>query len=431
MAEPSRNNSKQSQKDLNLNDRPKQDDSIEKNRYGTGATTLNSNNNFNSIDTRITVPTNPFETSNIRTYNHSANTIPPYVLDTLSKVHYREQLNNTNVNNNQSDINPSIKSIHSKATDDDQYLSFANDPYVKSLDNNWSTFISSIANPASYTTGQIKLDKFVSEKEWDLNTHWGGDDRLKSALLGPVSSEETYSNDLENSTSFFRFFKFRRHKRHHNDEDHLPYDPENPKVRSRAGYWMSNEKRKDLFPTIKRIFVQNPLVPLILRIFIIIISLISLAIACSIFVYSKRQYNGESVEEQPSTIMSIVVDTCAIVYVVYIAYDEYNGRPLGLRDPLGKMRLIMLDLLFIIFSSANLSLTFNTLYDKEYVCIEDDNPDLAKIGLVFPVVSSICGRQRALAALLFTVLCLWVITFTVSIIRVVDRVSLSANPNND
>ena len=54
-------------------------------------------------------------------------------------------------------------------------------------------------------------------------------------------------------------------------------------------------------------------------------------------------------EQQPSTIMALVVQSCALVYVIYIAYDEYTGKPLGLREPMSKMRLILLDLLFIIF----------------------------------------------------------------------------------
>lgn len=190
---------------------------------------------------------------------------------------------------------------------------------------------------------------------------------------------------------------------------------------------MSDEKRADLLPFLKRIFVTNPLVPLLLRICIIFFSACALGLACTIYQFSNSRYDGSKIEQQASTIMAIVVQCLAIVYVAYIAYDEYSGKPLGLRDPLGKMKLIMLDLLFIIFSSANLSLTFNTLYDDEWVCRSDPSSPDDKGS---PMVTSICRRQRSLAAFLFLVLNLWLLTFTISIIRVVDRVSVGGQRND-
>ncbi|ODV69421.1 hypothetical protein HYPBUDRAFT_151191 [Hyphopichia burtonii NRRL Y-1933] len=312
-----------------------------------------------------------------------------------------------------------------QSDEDQQYLSFANDAFIKSLGNaKWQNFLSTIQQPTAYTSDLVKFDESFNNKEKLLNESWGGDDRLKLALLGsPSSDEDTYVGD-ENGSVFTKIFGKKSNKKN------SKFDTDHPKVRSRAGYWMSDEKRKDVLPTLKRLFVQNPLVPLFLRILIIIFSACALALACTIFVFSKRKYDDQVIEQQPSTIMAIVVQCCAIAYVIYISYDEYSGKPLGLRDPLGKMKLIMLDLLFIIFSSANLSLTFNTLYDDEWVCEVDNTPDLNSIGIYYPTVNSICRRQRALASFLFLVLCLWVLTFTISIIRVVDRVSTSS-PRSD
>ncbi|KAK6460726.1 hypothetical protein DFJ63DRAFT_337480 [Scheffersomyces coipomensis] len=395
-----------------------------------------TNTNINNNKPRILVPvppTNPFLSSQTSVYTHRANTIPPYVLDTLSKVHYKDQLNNNNVNNNQSDIQPSIKSVHSKQNDEEQYLSFLNDPFVKSLDNNWGTFISSMNYPATYPSDEVTFEKSTGKKDFDLDGEWGGDDRLKLALMGPTSSEDGNSSNEGYIPWWKRLLGLNHNKSPHDESKQHNINGENnhPKVRSTAGYWMSNAKRKDLFTTIRRLFVQNPLIPLFLRILIIVFSTCALALACTIYVFSETNYDGNPIQEQPSTIMAIVVNCCAIAYLIYIAYDEYNGSPLGLRDPLGKMRLIMLDLLFIIFSSANLSLTFNTLYDKEWVCINDNRPELVKIGIIYPVVGSICRRQRALCALLFLVVCLWVVTFALSIVRVVDRVSTPTTQSID
>lgn len=357
---------------------------------------------------------NPFEDTRVNSYSFRPTTVPPYVLDTLSPAHYKEQLNNSNLN--KIDESTHLKSNAPKISDDEQYLSFANDIYVNSMHNNWTNFLNSVKQPKLYLDEQLKVDKQV-DKEWDLSGAWGGEERLRVALLGSRSSDEI-ENAGEERGIFQRIFPMFEKKK---------YNPDTPKVRSKAGYWMSDEKRADLFPTLKRIFVQNPLVPLFLRILIIIFSACALSLAAVIFVYSRRKYDGVYIQQQPSTIMAIVVQCFAIVYVIYIAYDEYSGKPLGLRDPLGKMKLIMLDLLFIIFSSANLSLTFNTLYDDEWVCRDDIVKGLDEL---YPSVGSICRRQRSLAAFLFLSLCLWLITFTISIVRVIDRVKV-VNPRND
>lgn len=363
---------------------------------------------------------NPFENTKLKSYNHKANIIPPYVLDRLSQAHYKDQLSNNNVNINQGDINPSMKSIHGKKDPEDEYLSFSNDPFVKSMDSNWNSFLKTIKQPTTYTQDMISYDK-ETVFENRLEGKWGGEERLKFALLGnPSSDDDTFVND--NKNGFFDKFIHVFNPSSSSSSANKRNPDASPKVRSKAGYWMSDEKRADVLPFLKRIFVINPLVPLLLRVMIIFFSACALGLACVIFQYSNDTYNGYKFEQQPSTIMAITVQSCAIVYVIYIAYDEYSGKPLGLRDPLGKMKLIMLDLLFIIFSSANLSLTFNTLYDDEFVC---STHKVVAGSISIPTVDSICFRQRGLTAFLFLVLCLWVLTFTISIVRVVDRVSVS------
>ncbi|CAK7895480.1 regulator of phospholipase D Srf1p [[Candida] anglica] len=368
----------------------------------------------------------PYDTM-VKTYSHRPNIVPPYVLDKLSQVHYRDQLNNSNVNNPESDqISTHHRSVHSKKShnNDEEYQSFANDPFIKSLDNNWHNFLATVRQPTAYTSDMVAYDnKFNSD--WNLEGGWGGEDRLKHALLGTSSSDDgTYDKEEKSG-----WWPFKNRNRGPSAGLNLELNEPSPRVRSKAGYWMSGEKRADLKPTLKRIFLQNPLIPLFLRILTIIFSTLALALAGSIFVLSSHEYDDTKIVQQPSTIMAICVQCFAIIYVVYIAYDEYHGKPLGLRDPVEKMKLIMLDLLFIIFSSANLSLAFNTLYDHEWVCMNDNNPDLATIGIFYPTVGSICRRQRALSAFLFIALCLWVVTFTISIVRVVDRVSTT--PRSD
>ncbi|OBA24287.1 hypothetical protein METBIDRAFT_16545, partial [Metschnikowia bicuspidata var. bicuspidata NRRL YB-4993] len=350
---------------------------------------------------------NPFAQTQLLTYSLYPKTVPNYVLDKLSLAHYKEQLKNSNVNNDQAEISPAVKAHSTKQDDDKEYASYMHDPFIKSLNNNWANLLVAVKQPTEVPTDTVsKHESLKANPDWE--TPWGGDERLRSALLG--------SNDHAASTSDAHVPMWRRML---SRKKPLVAD-DSPRLRTKAGYWMLDEKRKDLMPTLWRIFVQNPFLPLLLRITILMFSACALALAVSIFVYLNRQYEGTSIEQQPSTIFAIVVQSFAIVYIVYIAYDEYSGKPLGLRNPLGKMKLIMLDLLFIMCSSANMSLTFDSLYDEKWVCKPDNSS--TDSGL-YPTVNFLCRRQRALASFLLLVLALWVLTFTISIIRVVDRVS--------
>lgn len=96
--------------------------------------------------------------------------------------------------------------------------------------------------------------------------------------------------------------------------------------------------------------------------------------------------------------MAIIVDAIAMIYLIYITYDEYSGKPLGLRNAKAKMRLIFLDLFFIVFDSANLSLAFEAFGEDRY-CGE------------------VCGKQKALASVLLIALIAWLSTFSISVTR--------------
>lgn len=81
--------------------------------------------------------------------------------------------------------------------------------------------------------------------------------------------------------------------------------------------------------------LNSPMVPLTFRSIIWVLSLLALSFAASIFQLSRNH----GVEQKPSTIMAMVVDALALIYLIYITYDEYSGKPLGLRSPSVKIRL--------------------------------------------------------------------------------------------
>lgn len=105
--------------------------------------------------------------------------------------------------------------------------------------------------------------------------------------------------------------------------------------------------------------------------------------------------------------MAIVVDVVAMPYICYVTWDEYTGKPLGLRSPKAKIRLVLLDLFFIIFESANASLAFDALTDQRGACRATGEG----------ANKGVCGRQAALGAILLVALVAWSLTFAVSIFR--------------
>lgn len=110
--------------------------------------------------------------------------------------------------------------------------------------------------------------------------------------------------------------------------------------------------------------------------------------------------------------MAIIVDAVALFYLVYITWDEYSSKPLGLRSPVSKARLILLDIFFIVFDSANLSLAFETLSSPQGACTD------ARINHeVVPKNDKMCDRQKALSSVLLIALIAWLMTFSISVLR--------------
>ena len=110
--------------------------------------------------------------------------------------------------------------------------------------------------------------------------------------------------------------------------------------------------------------------------------------------------------------MAIVVDAVAIPYIFIITHDEYFSKPLGLRPPAAKLRLVLVDLAFIVFESANLALAFESMAGVDGSC-EAQADRLRK---------AVCSRSKSLASVLLIALVAWLFTFTISMFRMVERI---------
>jgi hypothetical protein len=148
---------------------------------------------------------------------------------------------------------------------------------------------------------------------------------------------------------------------------------------------------------------MHPLVPLMFRLIVLTTSIIALGVSASVHHLSNNYIYSQS----PSTTMAIVVDVVAIPYILYVTWDEYTGKPLGLRSPKAKIRLVLVDLWFIIFESANLALAFGALTDNDGSCQTGENGSNAIV----------CDRVKALCGILMVALIAWSLTFSVSIFR--------------
>ncbi|KAF1968527.1 hypothetical protein BU23DRAFT_514540 [Bimuria novae-zelandiae CBS 107.79] len=194
-----------------------------------------------------------------------------------------------------------------------------------------------------------------------------------------------------------------------------PWQPMDQEEREQlTGFWLFSSAKRARF---QKLLMNHAMVPLVVRLVVLIFSVLALALAGSIY----HRTDTQTCQNNSSTWMAVIVDVVAIVYTMYITYDEYTSKPLGLRSHYAKMRLIFLDLAFIVFDSANLSLAFQALTDSRWAC--QDGTSLSEDYTGCPYVKSICTRQKALTATLLIALIAWLTTFTISIMRLIERVA--------
>lgn len=151
--------------------------------------------------------------------------------------------------------------------------------------------------------------------------------------------------------------------------------------------------------------------PLIFRLIVLSFSVCALGMSGSIF--ERLSHDDNNCEKGASTYMALIVDAIAIPYILYITVDEYRSPPIGIRPSGEKFRLTLLDLIFIVFDAANLSLAFQALTDPEWICRE---------GGQCKQQERICDLQKALAGLLLIALVAWISTFVVSLVRLMHKV---------
>ncbi|KAK8931858.1 hypothetical protein H634G_04365 [Metarhizium anisopliae BRIP 53293] len=157
--------------------------------------------------------------------------------------------------------------------------------------------------------------------------------------------------------------------------------------------------------------MRHPLSPFLFRLGVMVTSILALGIAARIY-QLENNMNQKNSAERAQVVVAIVVDCLAIPYIGYMIWDEYTGKPLGLRSAMSKISLILLDLFFIIFKSASTALAF-----ESFIYHNVRQNQLVHLSV-------------ALAVFQLIGLCSWSMTFTINIFRTVKRLGGGGDDND-
>ncbi|KAI2623491.1 hypothetical protein GGS26DRAFT_565722 [Hypomontagnella submonticulosa] len=187
-----------------------------------------------------------------------------------------------------------------------------------------------------------------------------------------------------------------------------PFHPLDPKIkkRSRKETWISR---------FWNFVLRHPIAPLIFRLVVLITTISALALAANIFQREKDpDISTNNSPETSQAIVAIVIDVVAIPYILYMTWDEYTGKPLGLRAPAQKVSLTLLDLVFIVLKSSSTALAFEALvyHSGDGLSTDPNSAEMEMISL---------HLARGLAALTLVGLIAWILNFTISVFRLAEK----------
>ncbi|KAH7035444.1 uncharacterized protein B0I36DRAFT_92674 [Microdochium trichocladiopsis] len=187
-----------------------------------------------------------------------------------------------------------------------------------------------------------------------------------------------------------------------------PYHHLDPKAAKKS-------RKKTIIAKLRDFALRHPMAPLTFRLVVLVTTISALVVATQIF----RRWHDPSIPtrntaETSQAVVAIIIDAIAIPYILYMVYDEYTGKPLGLRRAAQKVGLSLLDVLFIAFKAASTALAFEALIyhsgdangaTQAAMDAEETNVRLA----------------RSLAALVTVGLISWILNFTISVFRIAEQ----------
>lgn len=178
-------------------------------------------------------------------------------------------------------------------------------------------------------------------------------------------------------------------------------------TRSRKNAW---------FMRLGNFVLRHPIAPLIFRLTVLISTISALALATVIYRRERAPdiATNSSGTETSQAIVAIIIDSVAIPYILYMTWDEYTGKPLGLRNPAQKVSLTLLDLIFIVLKSASTALAFEAL-------VYHSGQRMASSPMAGAEALQSLDLARGLAALTLVGLIAWILNFTISVFRLAEK----------
>lgn len=164
-----------------------------------------------------------------------------------------------------------------------------------------------------------------------------------------------------------------------------------------------------------RILLDHPLVPAILRFSVLVLSLASLSLAANLwdlYAFSTPTLEADGKTIRTQWIVAMVIDCLVTPYVFYMTWDEYSGPQLGLRSPIRKVSLTLMDLFFIILKTSSTTLAFDSLWLRETPYGE-------------------MAKMKALASFILLGLLGWIMNFTVNMFRLIQRLGAGGGAADD
>lgn len=226
---------------------------------------------------------------------------------------------------------------HDKSAESGEHIGSHTGLY-RSGDESYTHTIPGMASTSFFHKKRQIIDIQDLEKQMDLSGSWNPAQNHSSSDID--SGRPDTLAVPENAVSA---------RRHHGHADSRSLNSEVPSTFSQSSVNSHFMMTADLAARRKRsrwklnfrvMLLNNPYVPMTLRAGIFVLSMLALALASSIHHFTKNS-SDEYLSQKPSTIMAICVQSCALIYLVYITYDEYSGKPLGLRDAKDKVKLCM------------------------------------------------------------------------------------------
>ncbi|KAI2602835.1 hypothetical protein GGR54DRAFT_464828 [Hypoxylon sp. NC1633] len=195
-----------------------------------------------------------------------------------------------------------------------------------------------------------------------------------------------------------------------------PFHPLDPKIKRMS--------RKDTFiMRVSNFVLRHPIAPLIFRLIVLITTISALALASNIFQREDDPTTlNDNTPETSQALVAIVIDVVAIPYILYMIWDEYTGKPLGLRVAAQKVSLTLLDLIFIVLKSASTALAFEAL-------VYHSGDGLSTDASQAVTEKAALHLARGLAALTLVGLIAWILNFTISVFRLAEKLGGIDNVN--